>query len=92
MADKMRMTLATWAVLKALLDDGGELYGLQIIRACRLQSGTVYPILARLLEAGYAASRWEDIDPRPAGRPPRRYYRITEAGRGFAKSIPWYQA
>jgi DNA-binding PadR family transcriptional regulator len=25
-------------------------------------------------------SRWEDVDPQAAGRPARRYYRITGAG------------
>jgi DNA-binding PadR family transcriptional regulator len=40
----------------------------------------VHPILARLEGVGWLQSRWEDIDPRTEGRPPRRYYRLTAEG------------
>jgi DNA-binding PadR family transcriptional regulator len=41
----------------------------------------VYPVLRRLEEAGYLASRWEkpsiaQAEPRPA----RKYYELTRAG------------
>jgi DNA-binding PadR family transcriptional regulator len=56
-------------------------YGFDISDATGLPSGTVYPVLRRLEEAGLLRSRWE-----PAGtaraeqRPPRRYYTVTGSG------------
>ena len=81
MAKAPRMTMATQLVLRALLaDPAEELYGSEIGGAAGLMSGTVHPILARLETAGWVESRWEDVDPQVAGRPARRYYRLTGAG------------
>jgi PadR family transcriptional regulator PadR len=75
------MTLPTQFVLHALLTDPSrELYGIEICQAAGLPSGTVHPILARLEALGWLESRWEEIDPRAEGRPPRRYYRVTGNG------------
>jgi DNA-binding PadR family transcriptional regulator len=77
----LRMTIPTQLVLEALLaDPAAELYGVEIGEQAGLRSGTVHPILARLEGAGWLRSRWEDIDPRAEGRPPRRYYRLTADG------------
>jgi PadR family transcriptional regulator, regulatory protein PadR len=77
----IRMTIPTQLVLQALLEDPTrELYGIEIGTAAGLPSGTVHPILARLEGLGWLSSRWEEIDPRREGRPPRRYYRLTAAG------------
>jgi PadR family transcriptional regulator PadR len=74
----------TWEVRKvvhALLQaHNGELYGLELAKAAQLPSGSVYPILARLEQAGLIQSSWEDIDPRKEGRRPRRYYCLTSRG------------
>src|SRR3954447_6830514 len=76
-----RMTLPTQHVLRVLLvDRNKECYGLQIGEDAGLPSGTVHPVLARLERVGWVESRWEDIDPRTAGRPARRYYRLTSTG------------
>ena len=78
---QLRMTIPTQYVLDALLADPGlERYGLEISAASGLASGTVHPILARLEGMGWLDSRWEDVDPRAAGRPARRYYRLTPLG------------
>ncbi len=45
-----------------------------------LATGTLYPILARLEVAGWLTSAWEDVDPRVAKRPARRYYSPTRLG------------
>ena len=75
------MTIPTQLVLRALLaDPSRELYGVEIGDAAGLPSGTVHPILARLEAAGWIESRWEDVDPSVAGRPARRYYRVTTDG------------
>ena len=82
-----RMTMATQLVLRALLaDPTAELYGSEIGDAAGLMSGTVHPILARLESAGWVESRWEDVDPQVAGRPARRYYRITGEGVQLARA------
>jgi PadR family transcriptional regulator PadR len=57
-----------------------ELSGADIARTTRLKSGTMYPILARLEEAGYLAGKWEEGDPNILRRPRRRYYHITADG------------
>ena len=81
MATTPRMTMATQLVLRALLaEPTEELYGSEIREAAGLMSGTVHPILARLESAGWVESRWEDVDPQVAGRPVRRYYRLTSEG------------
>lgn len=76
-----RMTLATRAVLSAFLaGPADEHYGLKIAEAAELPGGTIYPILIRLEQCGWLLSRWEEIDPAEEGRPPRRYYRLSERG------------
>ena len=81
-----KMTIATQLVLRALLaDPTSEVYGSEIGAAAGLMSGTVHPILARLEAAGWVASRWEDIDPRAAARPARRYYCLTAEGADAAR-------
>lgn len=75
------MTIPTQLVLRALLaDPTQELYGIEIGDAAGLPSGTVHPMLARLEGLGWVQSRWEDIDATTAGRPARRYYRLTTSG------------
>ena len=55
-------------------------FGLSIIRATKLVSGTVYAALGRMQSEGLLTSRLEDIDPRIAGRPVRRFFSITGQG------------
>ena len=80
------MTLPTQLVLRVLLEDPGtERYGLEIGDAAGLPSGTIHPILARLERLEWVQSRWEDVDPSEAGRPARRYYRLTTDGVEMAR-------
>lgn len=75
------MTLSTLKVLRVLLDElDGEHYGFNLSQATGLKSGTLYPLLARLEQHGLVQSCWEDINPKLAGRPARRLYRLTAAG------------
>ena len=77
----MRMTIPTQLVLRFLLEEPGEeRYGYEIGESAGLPSGTVHPILARLEGAGWLASTVEDVDATAAGRPARRYYRLTPDG------------
>lgn len=79
MVVKPRSTHTTRTVLQALAD--GHTYGRQIIEVTGLYPGTVYPILNRLERLGWVVSEVEDIDPSVVGRPPRRFYELTEQGR-----------
>jgi len=71
---------ATVAVLNAIRQ--GALFGLDIMDATGLPSGTVYPTLSRLENRGLVRGRWEsDGVAQREGRPRRRYYRVTPEGR-----------
>jgi PadR family transcriptional regulator, regulatory protein PadR len=61
-----------------------SLAGSDIAKETGMLSGTIYPILMRLEKAGWLSSQWENLDPRDAGRPRRRLYRLT--GLGYNKS------
>lgn len=72
--------LAALKVLQAI--DGGCRYGLDIIQATGLPSGTVYPALSRHERDGFVRSSWEDVATAAKDRrPARRYYRMTAEGR-----------
>ena len=74
-----RLTKPTTLVLLAL--SRGVRHGFDILDATGLESGTVYPILRRLEDAGCVRSQWEEVErARGDGRPPRRYYELTGAG------------
>lgn len=76
----VRMTQITALVLRVVA--GGYRYGLDVMEACDLPSGTVYPALRRLEKAGLLKSRWEDLERAQAeGRPRRRTYELTDEGR-----------
>jgi PadR family transcriptional regulator, regulatory protein PadR len=78
---EVRLTTAVVKVLAALLQEPTvERYGLDLMRATGQPSGTLYPILVRLQQAGWVSARWEDTDPVETGRPARRYYRLTPLG------------
>ena len=63
----------------------GEAYGYEIVSkltaetngALEVTDGTLYPVLYRLERAGYVTVRWET----PERGVPRKYYRLTDAGR-----------
>jgi DNA-binding PadR family transcriptional regulator len=81
-----RMTEPTQRVLRTLLDDpAAEKYGLEICKEVELAPGTVHPILYKFEDIGWLESRFEEIDPSDAGRPRRRYYRLTPDGAEFAR-------
>jgi PadR family transcriptional regulator PadR len=67
-------------ILQAL--DHGYRYGFDIMTVTGLASGTVYPALRRLEDAGFVGSKWERAGVAQAEqRPPRKYYEVTKAGR-----------
>lgn len=76
----MRQTHALVHLAAALAENPGERkWGYDLWRRSGLRSGTMYPILYRMLEAGWLSDGWED-QAEAVGRPPRRYYVVTDAG------------
>jgi PadR family transcriptional regulator, regulatory protein PadR len=85
MAEEVRLTQPTLKVLRFLLENPRERRsGAEMSKATRVGSGTLYPMLARLEGAGWLTSEWETIDPSEAGRPRRRFYKLTGAGQSHA--------
>lgn len=68
-------------------EDGSdaELYGTQLKQLTGLKSGTIYPILDRLFDAGMLVDRWEE--PEVTGRPRRRYYRLAKGKLTLARDL-----
>jgi PadR family transcriptional regulator, regulatory protein PadR len=79
---KVRLSNQALKALKLLSDAsrGDGLSGAEISRQTGIGSGTLYPMLARLEEAGWLDGNWEKIDPREAARPRRRLYKLTPLG------------
>jgi len=75
------MTAPLERVLRAFLDEPtAPRYGYDLMKAARLPSGTLYPMLARLQDQGLVASEWEPVRDDANGRPPRKYYQLTGEG------------
>jgi PadR family transcriptional regulator, regulatory protein PadR len=72
-------------VLRFMIEQPRACSGAEIAKATKVGSGTLYPLLARLEAAGWFTSRWEDVDPREAGRPRRRLYKFTGLGQRRAR-------
>jgi PadR family transcriptional regulator, regulatory protein PadR len=67
-------------ILQALAQ--GHRFGFDIMEVTGLPSGTVYPALRRLEAFDLVTSDWEkNLTARKQGRPRRRYYELTRAGR-----------
>lgn len=82
-----RLSGATLKVLSLFLrTPRADRSGSEISKATGVGAGTLYPMLARLEEAGWFESEWENIDPSEAGRPRRRFYRMTGLGQTRARA------
>ena len=68
----------------------GEKYGYEISRTLesidegvlKVKEGTLYPLLRRLESKGYVVATWRITEGKA-----RRYYKITEQGYAFLRSI-----
>ena len=78
---QMRKGTLQYCVLALLAKE--ERYGFDLVRGLAevdgmvTSEGTIYPLLSRLRRDGLVESSWQEST---AG-PPRRYYRLTDAGR-----------
>jgi PadR family transcriptional regulator PadR len=80
-----RIGKATIDVLAVLLDSDQPRWGLEIIKLTGRPSGSVYPLLDRLEQAGWVSSQWEDDGVRRGPR--RRMYRLTPGGAAEARRV-----
>lgn len=84
---QLRRGVLEYCVLSLLVDE--ELYGFDLVRRLAevdgmvTSEGTIYPLLSRLRREGWVTTTWVESD---AG-PPRRYYALTESGRGALTSF-----
>jgi PadR family transcriptional regulator PadR len=78
---QLRRGVLEFCVLALLRED--ERYGFDLVRSLGeadglvTTEGTLYPLLGRLRKEGLVDTSWRES---PSG-PPRRYYRLTTAGR-----------
>jgi PadR family transcriptional regulator, regulatory protein PadR len=84
---QMRKGTLQFCVLSLLADE--ERYGFDLVRGLAeidgmvTSEGTIYPLLSRLRRDGLVESSWQES---PSG-PPRRYYRLTDAGRSALEAF-----
>ncbi len=80
MPETVRLSHTAALMLKTLKE--GYSYGFDIMDITGLPSGTVYPALRRMESDGLIEGHWEDEQKALRDeRPPRRYYKVTSAGR-----------
>lgn len=77
-----RITLPLLQVLAQFVaDPRDDWFGLELVRATGLGSGTVHESLMRLEKAGWVEARWEDRGTTAPHRGPRRrLYQLTALG------------
>jgi PadR family transcriptional regulator PadR len=67
--------------------NAGYVYGFSIMEMTGLPSGTVYPAMRRLERDELIRSHWEkDSIAEAEQRPPRKYYKLTRAGKTTLES------
>ncbi|HJT89928.1 MAG TPA: PadR family transcriptional regulator [Bryobacteraceae bacterium] len=74
-----QLSLTSAIILLAI--ENGRRYGFEIMEATGLASGTIYPALRRLENSKLIRSDWEAAQAAPSQGPPRKYFRLTPAGK-----------
>jgi PadR family transcriptional regulator, regulatory protein PadR len=83
----MRRGTLQYCVLALLAEE--ERYAFDLVRTLAeadgmvTSEGTIYPLLGRLRRDGLVETEWQES---PTG-PPRRYYRLTDAGRAALEAF-----
>jgi PadR family transcriptional regulator, regulatory protein PadR len=84
---QLRRGTVEYCVLALLRD--GERYGFELVRELSesaglvTSEGTIYPLLTRLRKDQLVTTTWRESE----SGPPRRYYRLTEAGHAALASF-----
>jgi PadR family transcriptional regulator, regulatory protein PadR len=61
-------------------------YGYELMKETGLSSGTLYPLLMRMMDQGFLEAEWQA--PTQPGRPARHAYRLTAVGLALALENP----
>ncbi len=86
MAVEAKLSHTAAMILHAI--HAGNIYGFSVMEVTGLPSGTVYPAMRRLERDGLIVSRWEQQSIADAEqRPPRKYYKLTRAGKTTLESL-----
>jgi PadR family transcriptional regulator PadR len=90
-SQKSSLSHTTAVILQAVSND--YCYGFDIMDLTGFPSGTVYPALRRLEQQGLVKSKWErEATAQRDGRPPRKYYEVTKAGKeALAEAVKRYR-
>jgi PadR family transcriptional regulator PadR len=83
---QMRKGILEYCILSVL--SRNSCYASDIIKELKeaeviVVEGTLYPLLTRQKNAGLLSYRWEESQQGP----PRKYYELTEAGRGYLTDL-----
>ena len=85
MAAETKLSHTAAMILQAI--NAGYVYGFSVMEMTGLPSGTVYPALRRLERDELIRSHWEQQSIADAEqRPPRKYYKLTRAGKATLES------
>src|SRR5260370_15852210 len=85
MAAEAKLSHTAAMILQAI--SAGFVYGFSIMEMTGLPSGTVYPAMRRLERDELIRSQWERQSIADAEqRPPRKYYKLTAAGKATLES------
>ena len=80
MTSEAKLSHTAAMILQAV--NAGFIYGFSVMEMTGLPSGTVYPAMRRLERDELIRSHWEQQSIADAEqRPPRKYYRLTRAGK-----------
>lgn len=81
-----RVTKQTLAVLQAFLDsEDRPIWGLALSKQLQIPTGSIYPMLDRLVEYGWLQFGWEDDAARLGPR--KKLYKLSEAGARESKLL-----
>jgi DNA-binding PadR family transcriptional regulator len=91
MSQKTFLSYSAAVILQTLAN--GYQYGFDIMDITGLPSGTVYPALRRLEQAGLVESKWEkETVAQREQRPARKYYELTLDGEeALAEAVKRYR-
>src|ERR1700679_4036397 len=80
MTSEAKLSHTAAMILQAV--NAGYIYGFSVMEMTGLPSGTVYPAMRRLERDDLIRSSWEQQSIADAEqRPPRKYYKVTRAGK-----------
>ena len=86
MSDRSKPITHSNAIVLQCIDRGYR-HGFDILELTGLGGGSVYPALRRLEREGLLRSAWEEPEiSQASGRPARKYYELSEAGRASLRA------